>query len=305
MKSESFHNCAKKGGFIVSDGITGEIVCSTCGMVLKEKTFERSNDARTFSKEEYMSKTRTGSPCKLSMFDMGNSSMIARNNLDASGKYISKNKSHFSRLRLWDSRSKMKSKERGMIQAFMILDSVENKINLPENAKEHAAHVYRKAAGKKIIRGKSIRAMMSASIYASCKQLGIPRSIDEVAEATNINRKTLSRTYRHLVRKLELDMTSTKLDYVSKVANSVAAGERVRRISSKILDDVKKSDMHVGKNPIGLAAGAVYISSIGSGKNITMANISKKSKISTVTIRKIARLLKPFAAKYIETIQIT
>ncbi|MDX1596329.1 MAG: transcription factor TFIIB, partial [Nitrosopumilaceae archaeon] len=81
--------------------------------------------------------------------------------------------------------------------------------------------------------------------------------------------------------------------------------EKIRRISTKILEDAKKEDVHVGKNPIGLAAASVYISSIGNGKDISMASLSRKSNISTVTIRKLVKMLKPFAAKYIETIDIT
>lgn len=300
----TMHKCKKQNDLsLVTDTETGEVYCSVCGVVLKEKIVDRSNDSRSFSKEEYFSKTRNGSPTKISMFDMGNSSTIAKKNVDATGKSISsKNKSHFSRLRLWDSRSKRSSKESSLIQGFIILDSIVNRLGLPENTRENSAYLYRKAVEQKIIRGTSIRSMMSASVYTSCKQFGIPRSLDEVAESANITRKTLSRTYRRLVRKLNLDVTSSRVDYVSKIANSVDVSEKIQRLSYKILDDAKKSNVHTGKNPIGVAAGAVYLSAIGSGKNVSMATLARKTKISTVTIRKISRLLKPFAAKYIETI---
>ena len=297
------HKCTQNKQALVTDTETGEVYCSDCGVVLKEKIVDRSNDARSFTKEDYLNKSRNGSPTKISMFDMGNSSMIAKKDIDATGKYISsKNKSHFSRLRLWDSRSKRNSKESSLIQGFTILDSIINRLGLPENIRENSAYLYRKAVEQKIIRGTSIRSMISASVYASCKQFGVPRSLDEVADSANINRKTLSRTYRRLVRKLDLDVMSYSTDYVSKVANSVDVNEKIRRLSYKILEDAKKSNVHTGKNPIGLAAGVVYLSAIGSGQNVSMTTLSRKTNISTVTIRKISRLLRPFAAKYIETI---
>lgn len=299
------HNCSKDDqSSLVTDVHNGEVCCSTCGEVIVEKIMDRSNETRSFTKEEYLSKTRNGSPSKMSMFDMGNSSTISNSNTDAAGNSLSaKNKSHFSRIRIWDSRSKKRSKERSLVNAFTILDSFTNKLALPESVKEQSAYIYRKAVEKKIIRGSSVRATMAGAVYAACKQSGIPRTLDEISHSANINRKTLSRAYRRLIRKLELNVTSRKIDYVSKVANSVKVDEKICRISSSILEDAKKSNVHVGKNPIGLAAASVYLSSIGNGKDVSMAALSRKSNISTVTIRKLVRMLKPFAAKYIETIE--
>ena len=299
------HDCTEYDPKIVTDDITGEVFCSTCAIVLKERTIDATCSPRMFSKEEYLAKTRNGMPSKISMFDMGNSSRIGNKDVDATGKYLSsKNRSHFLRLRLWDSRSK-KSKERGLHQAFTVLDSIINRLGLPENAREHVARLYRKAAERNIIRGNSIRSVIAAIVYASCKQLEIPRSLDEVSHSANVRRKTLSRTYRRIVQELELDVLSGEIDYVSKVANSVKISEKARRTSSKILSDAKKSKIHVGKNPIGIAAASVYLSAIGMNHDISMAVIAKKTNISTVTIRKLTRLLRPFAAKYISTIEVS
>lgn len=307
MEQIYLHDCRKKTSpTLVTDSIAGEVCCSACGIVIREKIVDRTNETRGFSKEDYFSKSRTGSPAKIYMHDMGNSSKISKENHDASGRYFSsKSKIRFSRLRLWDSRSKNNSKARNLNHVFNKLNSIANKLNLPENAKEHSAYIYRKATEKRIIQGNSVQTMISAAVYVTCREFGIPRSLDEIVQVTNIERKTLSRNYRRLVQKLELDITPTKVDFVSKVANLVGVSERIKRTSNKILDDAKKCDIHVGKNPMGLAAGAVYISAIGSGEKITMQKIAKKSNISTVTIRKIVRLLRPFAAKYIKSIDIT
>jgi len=303
--ASTIHECTKQNPTLITDSISGEVFCSKCGVVLREKVEERT-EIRSFSNGGLESKSRHGSPSKLSIYDMGNSSIISKKGTDASGRSISrKNRMHFSRLRLWDSRSKSARTKRGLVEAFIILDSIIHKLGLPENVKEHAAYIYRKAHERKIIRGKSIRAMVSASTYASCKQLGIPRSLDEIIQVADINRKTLSRTYRGLITNLDLDMTGVDVDYVSKIGNTIKASEKVKRISNCILEDIKKDYLHVGKNPIGLAAGAIYLSSIGLGENIVMTQISTKVNISTVTIRKTVHLLRPYAAKYIESIHIT
>jgi transcription initiation factor TFIIB len=302
--NQNSHKCLDRNS-ILTDELLGEVFCGSCGEILQEKLVDMSNEARTYTNEQYLSNTRTGSPLKISIFDMGNSSRIGKQNRDSTGKFISsKNRSHFSRLRLWDSRSMKNNKERNLVEAFTTLDSICAKLNIPENAKEHAAYIYRKAVEKNIIRGNSINSMLAAAIYVSCKQLSIPRSIDEMARLSNVKRKVLSRTIRRIIHKLELDTSSTKINYISKVASSVDLSEKIVRLSNKIFDDAKKQRLHVGKNPIGMSVASVYISAIGCGENVTITKLSKKNDISTVTIRKLTKMLRPIAAKYIDTIEI-
>ena len=294
------HNCKNQGN-LITDGENGEICCSKCGVVLVEKIINPTNGIVYFSDRDYFTKATSGPPSKIHIQQGG--SIISKSNTDASGRSLQiKNKIQFSRMRLWESRNRT-PKERNFSRAFVILDAFADKLNLSETAKEHAAYIYRKAVDMKIIRGHSIPSMIASAIYATCKQLAIPRSIDDIAQAGNIPRRTLSRSYRRLVQKLRLKIIPTKIDYISKVASSVSASEKSIRLSQKILDCAKKENIHVGKNPIGMTSAAVYLASIGLGENITMKKISEKNYISVVTIRKLVKALKPFAAKYIKTIE--
>lgn len=305
MSQNPEHYCIQtKNNTVVTDSINGEILCENCGIVLSEKIIDTTYESAFYSLEEYQTKKRTGPIFKLSNNNVG-TSLIAKRNIDASGNQISlKNRIQFSRLRTWDSRVKNNSKERNLTQAFVFLDSLSQKLGISETAKEQAAKIYRKASENNIIRGNSTASMMSACTYASCRQLKIPRSLDEISFLANIPKRRLSRTYRRLIRKLEMYIEISAADFVPKVADIISANEKTKRISCKIIEDFKREKLHVGKNPVGLAAGAVYLSSIGSGNNISLAQISRKTQISTVTIRKGVKLLKPFAAYYIKTIAI-
>lgn len=307
MSQNPKHYCNQtKNNTVVTDSINGEILCENCGVVLGEKTIDASNESAFYSLEDYQTKKQTGPVFKLSNSNISTSSLIAKRDIDASGNKISlNNRIQFSRLRTWDSRVKNNSKERNLIQAFIILDSLSQKLGIPETAREQAAKIYRHASEKNMIRGNSTASMMSACTYASCRQLEIPRSLDEISRASNIPKRRLSRTYRRLIRKLELTIGFSVADFIPKVAGIVSVDEKTKRISFKIIEDFKREKLHHGKNPVGLAAGAVYLSALGSEKNISLAQISKKTQISTVTIRNVVKLLKPFAANYINTIAIS
>ena len=234
----------------ITDVTTGEICCSDCGIVLKEKTIDQTNGLTAFTNEDFLKNTCNGPPSKIAMSNMSKSSVISKKNVDAVGKRImSNNKAHFSRMRLWDSRSKNNNKESNLRRAFTILDAYTSKLNMPENAKEHAAYIYRKAVNKDIIRGSSIPSMVAASVFAACKQLGIPRSMDDTSKVANISKKKLSRTYKRLVKNLELNVSSFEVDYVSKVSNSLSVSEKTARLAGKMIYDLKKDHLHIGKKP--------------------------------------------------------
>lgn len=289
----------------ITDVNAGEIICSDCGIVLEERAVDRNNDSKTFTTEDYLNTARNGPPTKISTSDMSKSSIIPKRNFDAGGnKMHSNNIIHFSRMRFWDSRSKSSNKEQNLVKAFTVLDAYASKLNMPENAKEHAAYIYRKAVDKKIIRGNSIPSMMAASVFASCKQLGIPRSVDETSKITDINRKKLLRTYKRLVKKLDLKVDSSDMNYIYKISSLLSVSEKTSRLANKILHDAKQEKIHVGKNPIGVTAASIYLSAINHDEHIPIASIAKKTNISTVTIRKISKILRPFAAKYIKSIDL-
>ncbi|NIP62919.1 MAG: transcription initiation factor IIB [Nitrosopumilaceae archaeon] len=302
------HKCVEQAvdeNPLITDEIRGEILCGNCGLVLADKIADTQNDRRSFTKEQYMNRTRTGSPAKMSIYDMGLSATISQTNRDASGHELSnKQKMRFSRLRTWDNRSKRKTRDRNFVKAFSLLDSLKTHLGLSDYLSEKTAYIYRKAVEKNLIRGRSIPEMLASSLYAACRETDTPRSLDEIASSANITRKALSRSYRQLVKKIKLNLEPTNsIDYVSKIANRVNASEKSKRITWKILYDAKKSGATVGKNPVGLAGAALYLACAGNGEDITYGKLSKISDTSTVTLRKRTKQLRNIASRYIDTIE--
>ena len=90
-------------------------------------------------------------------------------------------------------------------------------MGLPRNVRETAAMIYRKAVNKNLIRGRSIEGVVAASLYAACRQCGVPRTLDEVANSSRVGRKEIGRTYRFMTRELKLKLMPTKpQDYVQR-----------------------------------------------------------------------------------------
>jgi transcription initiation factor TFIIB len=271
---------------VVTDEYTGEILCSSCGLVLVEKIPVSGPDQQTFTSEEYFAKSRTGAKTTLALNDMGLSTIIGKTNRDALGHSLSgEMKQAYDRLRMWDNRSKSGNVEARMRSAFTLLDTVRTKLVLPDPIIEEAAYLYRKAKTKKI-RGRRIDCMTLASLYLSCRQSSTPRTIPDIASAGNVSIRDLSRHVRLLIADLDLKIESYDSSFfINRIASTVGTSEKSRRNALAILTKTKESGYADGKNPIALAAAALYISSVNNDEKFTQKQIAEASGISTVTLR--------------------
>ena len=176
-KVQSCPRCGK--GPIVVDSSGGEMTCSNCGYVTVDKIEEEGPEWRAFSKEEKDDRSRTGVPSSLAMHDMGLATVIGAEDRDAAGRALpSTMKAAIERLRTWDGRSQVHEPvDRNLRQAFSELDRLADKLNLSDAVIEKAAYVYRKALEKGLVRGRSISALIAASLYAACRDTDTPRTL--------------------------------------------------------------------------------------------------------------------------------
>jgi transcription initiation factor TFIIB len=273
---------------MLTDNVTGERFCGKCGYVVSEELQDSGPEWRSFSKESGTDPTRTGAPTSLTMYDRGLSTVINPMNRDSSGKPLtSAMKSTIERLRTWDSRSKAHaSSDRNLRQALGQLSTLKDKLSLSDNVIEKAAYLYRKALEKGLVRGRSISALMAAALYAACRDTSTPRNLKDVEQAGNIKRKDIARCYRLLVKELDLKMPVTdSIQCVARIASRIGIAEKTKRYATKILKRAQENEVSAGKDPMGLAAAALYLSCVRNGEDKTQRDIAEAANVTEVTIR--------------------
>lgn len=270
----------------ITDTERGEIFCGGCGLVLTEKIEDENPEHTSYTREEYLTQTRTGPATSLTMHDRGLSTIIGQNK-DSSGHALSGSaKATFYRLRTWDQRTKSRSKNRNLSQAFTLLDGIKTKLGIPELVVENTAYLYRKAASMNLARGRSIAPLISASLYAACRETNTPRTLDDISDAGNVSRKLLSRTYRTMVRRLGLNLGQyDTAGFVTRISNILEVKEKTKRDALDILRRSQEKELSAGKNPIAQAAASLYLASLLNGETLSQTAFSKASGVSSVTIR--------------------
>jgi transcription initiation factor TFIIB len=276
----------------ITDSERGEIFCGGCGLVLVDNMSDISHENNGYSSEDFMKMARTGPATSLTMNDRGLSTVIGTNK-DSTGKAISgKTKYEFNRLRTWDQRSKSRQTA-SLSKAFTKLHGMKTKLGIPNNVVENAAYIYRKAVNAKLTRGRTMNSLIAASLYAACRENNIPRTLDDIAKAGNVERRILSRDLRTIIKKLELHLNQyDTTSFISKISNNMNLKEETKRDAFKILDLCEKEQITAGKHPVAQAAASLYISCIMNGEKISQKKFSVESGVSDVTIRNRAVLIK-------------
>jgi len=289
MKTSIACPVCRNGRRIITDSESCEIICSNCGIVISDNALDiaRSEWYAT-GDEEINDKLRAGIHTSLARFDMGLSTIIGRTDRDASGNILdTAMRSRMQRLRTWDIRSQAQSSAaKNRKQAFTQLSILKDKLNLSDAVIEKTAYIYRKAQERLLIRGRTISGMLAAAIYIACREMGTPRTLNDIATVNNMKRKELARNYRLLY--FELDLRIPIIDpmkCIVKVANKANLTENTKRLALDIMKEAIKKEISAGKDPMGLAAAILYISCLKTGENTTQTDVARASGKTEVTIR--------------------
>ena len=280
--------CPECGGRLVADDEHGETVCQSCGLVVEEDSVDRGPEWRAFDSKEKDQKSRVGAPTTNMMHDKGLSTNIDWRDKDAYGNALgSKQRKKMQRLRKWNERFRTRdSKERNLKQALGEIDRMASALGLPENVREMASVIYRRALDEDLLPGRSIEGVSTSSVYAAARQAGVPRSLDEITDVSRVEKSEIARTYRYVVRELGLEVQPADPEsYVPRFVSSLDLSDESERRARELLQNAKEQGVHSGKSPVGLAAAAVYAAALLTNEKTTQAAVSEVADISEVTIR--------------------
>jgi transcription initiation factor TFIIB len=287
-ETEATPACPECTGNLVTDEEHGETVCADCGLVVEEDEIDHGPEWRAFDSSERDSKSRVGAPTTQMMHDKGLSTNIGWQNKDAYGKTLSsRQREKMQRLRTWNERFRTRnSKERNLKQALGEIDRMASALGLPENVRETASVIYRRALGDDLLPGRSIEGVATSALYAAARQAGTPRSLDEIATVSRVDKDEIARTYRYVVRELGLEIQPADPEqYVPRFASELGLSEEATRQARELLRSSRDRGVHSGKSPVGLAAAAVYAAALLTNETVTQSEVSEVANISEVTIR--------------------
>lgn len=293
-------HCSSCGSAPITDNFTGEVVCSSCGVVLKEKVETLSPEWRSSSPAD--DRARGGFPSSLLIHDTGLSTYIGTAAAPAQGEqsndqekgsgsvYVHRASCPIpvNRLRKLNAMSVSSAPiSRNLKKATWEINKVCSSLGLAWQVAERSAYFYRKALQKSLIKGRSISGFVAASIYLACKERMIPRTIDEVCRASGIDKPFATHCYKILIGEMHIEPPITDpFRNIAKISARAGIEERVSRRAMEILSSVANHTAITGKNPLVLAAAALYLAAFEHGLSVTKTVVADAAEISTISLRK-------------------
>ncbi|MFX1304559.1 MAG: transcription initiation factor IIB family protein [Promethearchaeota archaeon] len=268
--------CPECGGSIIQLLNTGDVVCNQCGLVINEKNVDFSHKGRrAYTNQEKNSREQTGAPISILLPDMGLSTVIDRNKI---------NNPDLKRAAKWNTR--ITWQKRNLLIASTELKRISTNLNLPIYIREDAMRLYREAFKKKLLRGRSINAMVAACLYLACRRKQLPRTLQEITNEASANAKDVRRSYTTLIREFNIKSPSTDpVSLIPRYINDLGLDSDIEQLSTKILNSYKNKFSISGKDPKGLCAGAIYLASKIKNKDLTQQQIVESIGVTEVTLR--------------------
>ncbi|MBD3194443.1 MAG: hypothetical protein GF317_05260 [Candidatus Lokiarchaeota archaeon] len=262
----------------------GFYVCLNCGCMFS-RVFDDS-PRRAFTREEILKRRmneRVYSP-------IGPRTVI-RGNRDAHGSLLKpKYKSKFNRLGKIH-RSLTTSYERNLWIALPNLNRLQKQLDLPDYVAEDSLRIYTQTVKEKLTMGRSIDILLSASIYCSIRVHAVPRTINEIVNASQVPKKKMLKSYRLICReilpKFNLKIKRvTATTYVNKFGQELNLSMKCCNRAIEIIENAKEHGFYIsGKDPKGIAAAALYICSKMFNEARTQKEVANLAGVTEVTLR--------------------
>ena len=178
------------------------------------------------------------------------------------------------------------------------LEVLKNKLVLSDMLKAKSIRLYKKIIEKNIPKGRSMDAMVAATVYAACRDSEIPCTLNDMTEATGITKSSIARCYRAILVTLNLRMPVSDIrQCILRITKNLEMSAETKQRAVTIIDDAKKRNHLAGKDPMGVAAAAIHLASIDNCEKISQGDLARVAMLTEVTIRNRCKGLRSLALK--------
>ncbi|MFW6018794.1 MAG: transcription initiation factor IIB [Halapricum sp.] len=131
------------------------------------------------------------------------------------------------------------------------------------SVRANASVLFRRALAEHLLYGRAYECIAGATVYLGSRQAGVVRTLTEVADASRCPNNGVVRDVRFLQRELGVPVAPLPATaYLPRLQSVLELDERTVRRARRLLDAVVEQNLHSGRDPKGVAAGALYTVSL-------------------------------------------
>ncbi len=158
---------------------------------------------------------------------------------------------------------------------------------------DEAARICKTGLKRGSVYRKPLARISASSLYAACREKGVPTTLDDVAAASGVNKKEIASCYRLLVNELDLKIpVADPAECLARVASRLKVEPKVEADARGMLSEAERAGITAGLCPTGLAASALYLASLLDGEWMTQSSAAEAAGVREATVRKESKRLR-------------
>lgn len=283
--SDVSHNqCPECAGRLVADEQHGEQTCHDCGLVVATDLLDRGPDWYNSNSDGLR---RAGAPLTSRFADKGLSTRMGHGNTEAADEATSeRRRRQLHRLRRRQQWCRSSAEPTSQRDALSEVRRITTSLGLRGDVREAATTLLSRVYDDGFFVGRTVEGVAAAVVYATARIFEVPRRFAAVVLVARVNEAKLRRTYLAMVRECDLEIPPPRPHlYLPALASDLGLTSATRQHAQALLEAIDGIPELTGRNPVGVAAMAIYVASCVTAEEVTQGEIADEAGVATVTIR--------------------
>lgn len=244
---------------------SGEWYCDACGVVHTEARIKFSEPGW-----QPRDQRRTGPATSVSRVSIG--TIVGRPHSESTPSWAAYN-------------NRLTHEQRTLREGLRELRAVATALEATTELTEQAAYLFRCVTSEDMLVGHSIEAMAAVCLHATARENQTPFPLKQVEAASPVDESRIKSAYSKLVRELELQIPPPSPSaFVPRFASEAGFSVEVRRRATELVETLIEDGEHIGQNPMGVAAAALYAAAKEHDEDILQEKLATIAFVSVVTL---------------------
>lgn len=171
---------------------------------------------------------------------------------------------------------------RDVLQA---VHEVAQKLGLSHDVRKRAASICSDIRASGFGRNIKHPILAAAALYIACRERKIPATLREFADSSGADPREVGRCYLGILENLHISRPSlNQKGYVYHIALKRPVSDQALKLSQEIIHQMSSKGLG-GRNPMTLAAAALYTACCSSGENVTQAEVAEAAGVGEESVR--------------------
>ncbi|KAJ2899390.1 hypothetical protein MKZ38_003062 [Zalerion maritima] len=288
--------CREMPPNIIEETSTGDIVCTSCGIVLSEREIDMRSEWRTFANDDqnHDDPNRVGDGANHLLNGSQLETSIGGMELGRAARDLNRTQS-----KAIESKS-----NKQLLQAYKEIQSHCDVLGTGKPAAEAAKHIFKLVDDAKVLKGKPQEAIVAGCIFIACRQTECHRTFREIFNLTHVSKKVIGRVFKELesflnkqkqnnndplagVRGYEKATSTSAPDLCGRYCAQLGFSNSYvfEQAAKEFAVNSSKVKALAGRSPLSIAAACIYMASHLLGQPKSSKTIAGVAGVSDGTIK--------------------